>query len=172
MPASRAASGFFFFLGSLMGALAVAAFASYELHRCYGEDGWPGTFVMLIPPCVMVSVVGVAGFAVVAASVPAVTGRGAGRLYVVSGVLGLVGTIASIFLGLFAGDAEPAGLLFVPAVVGAALSAGTLSLLMNVGWIERVSEHHCPGCGYDLRELRSARCPECGTTVDGAERPA
>lgn len=171
MGASRAVSFLLFWCGSLAGALAFVAYLVRELFLAYGEDGWGWGVVIAIPACVIVSLGSAVCFAVVISKFPAVTDRCAVRFHAASGVLGIVSMPASLIVTGIVADAlesDSAGFLFVLAVVAAAIPAATLLVLFNTGWLERRAEHHCPRCGYDLRQLRSPRCPECGTEVDEA----
>ncbi|MFG0285749.1 MAG: hypothetical protein ACF8R7_15130 [Phycisphaerales bacterium JB039] len=52
-----------------------------------------------------------------------------------------------------------------PAIAGATLAV-VASALAGSDWLEfrrpRGTGRRCPHCGYDLRGLPTARCPECG----------
>jgi hypothetical protein len=171
---SRAVSGVVFWLASLVGALVVAAVVAVHLHLGHTLDGWMGNFVEMIPLCVLVSVCGAVGFVSVLGMVPPVTRRSAGRLHIVSAILGVVTIITSIFLSVVAVGNADLGMMsfvFVPGAVGVAVPAGVLIVLRNGGWLERVPDHHCPTCGYDLRHIGSGRCPECGTAVEDSGQP-
>ena len=56
---------------------------------------------------------------------------------------------------------EPALSLLIPILV---------TLVLPIVWIKtrrqrRIQTHFCGKCGYDLRNLKSRRCPECGRFV-------
>lgn len=174
MGTNRAVSGVVFWLASLAGALLLTAVVTFLVHFDDARDGWGRSFVAVIPLCVLMSMCGAVGFVFVLGMVPAVTRRSAGRLNVVSAILGVVTIIMSIVLTAVAVEAD-LGLMsfvFVPGAVAMAVPAGVLVVLIKVGWLEQLREHHCPTCGYDLCHMRSGQCPECGTTVGEPESPA
>jgi hypothetical protein len=53
----------------------------------------------------------------------------------------------------------------------------TLPLALTTAWLwyrarPAIPPGHCAKCGYDLRRLESARCPECGTPFRAPPLPA
>jgi hypothetical protein len=49
----------------------------------------------------------------------------------------------------------------------AALPASVVWLVARHRRIRRMAKDHCSRCGYDLRGLSTARCPECGRERPG-----
>jgi hypothetical protein len=71
---------------------------------------------------------------------------------------GVVGFVAGVELG------SVIGILFVPVV--AVIAHRRLPITFP-----RYPPGQCPACGYELHNLRSRRCPECGVDVLGVPPP-
>jgi hypothetical protein len=75
------------------------------------------------------------------------------------------GAVSVLYIVLMAPFEQPSAFWFFGAasVLPAAL---ILALSVHlVRWLVPMPAQDCPGCGYDLRQSTSDRCPECGVIL-------
>ena len=76
-----------------------------------------------------------------------------------------MGIVLGFFLsGLMSGTGLLLGLILCVGSVPVSVLAGFATYRQTLE-IERQRKGLCPRCGYDLRGLNAARCPECGARL-------
>ena len=81
--------------------------------------------------------------------------------------------VAGIFMGLVLGFFLSGLMPGLALLLGLVLCLGAVPVSVLAGWttyrqtleVERTRQGLCPNCGYDLRGIQTARCPECGTRL-------